>query len=136
MTRLQLVSAAAALTLAHSMSATADEGSFYGLLRSRDLTAFGFLRLDMRPAHAVSIEPGSWAIETELGYQNTWALSPEVEKYLVGLEPTGRRTLGPAEVAAIEATAGRELSTRHRDGGVRLDIPLQAHSAIGRPTRS
>jgi hypothetical protein len=43
-----------------------------GLLRSRDLSPFGGLRLDMRPAHAVSIEPGSWAIETELGYQNTW----------------------------------------------------------------
>jgi Protein of unknown function (DUF3187) len=83
-----------------------DGGQFYGLLRSRDLTAFGFLRLDMRPAHAVSIEPGSWAIETEIGYQNTWALSPEVEQYLIGLEPTGRRKIGPAEVAAIEALPG------------------------------
>ena len=59
------------------------------------------LRLDMRPAHAVSIEPGSWAVETELGYQNTWALSPEVEKYLVGLESSGRRTFGPAEMQGI-----------------------------------
>jgi hypothetical protein len=83
-----------------------DTGQFYGLLRSRDLTAFGFLRLDMRPAHAVSIEPGSWALETEIGYQNTWALSPEVEKYLVSLEPTGRRKIGPAEVQAIENLPG------------------------------
>jgi len=83
-----------------------DNGQFYGLLRQRDLSPFGFLRLDMRPAHAVSIEPGSWAIETEIGYQNTWALSPEVEKYLIGLEPTGRRKIGPAEVAAIEALPG------------------------------
>ena len=107
MTRLQLVFAAAAWTIVHSIAATADEGgSFYGLLRSRDLTAFGFLRLDMRPAHAVSIEPGSWAIETELGYQNTWALSPEVEEYLISLEPTGRRKLGPAEVQAIQDLPG------------------------------
>jgi Protein of unknown function (DUF3187) len=83
-----------------------DGGQFYGLLRSRDLSPFGFTRLDMRPAHAVTIEPGSWAFETELGYQNTWALSPEVEKYLIGLEPTGRRRIGPAEVQAIEALPG------------------------------
>lgn len=79
---------------------------FYGLFRSRDLTTFGFLRLDMRPAYAVSIEPGSWAIETELGYQNTWALSPQVEKYLTALEPSGRRDLGPDEVADILALPG------------------------------
>jgi hypothetical protein len=86
--------------------AQSEEGVFFGLLRERDLTAFGFLRLDMRPAHAVDIEPGSWAIETELGYQNTWALSPEVEEYLVSLEPTGRRELGPADAAAIQALPG------------------------------
>jgi hypothetical protein len=84
--------------LAHAAD---DDGQFYGLLRSRDLSPFGFLRLDMRPAHAVAIEPGSWALETEIGYQNTWALSPEVERYLVSLEPTGRRRIGPAEVQAI-----------------------------------
>jgi hypothetical protein len=83
-----------------------DTGQFYGLLRSRDLSPFGFLRLDMRPAHAVAIEPGSWALETEIGYQNTWALSPEVEDYLVSLEPTGRRRIGPAEVQAIEDLPG------------------------------
>ncbi len=83
-----------------------DGGQFYGLLRSRDLSPFGFLRLDMRPAHAVSIEPGSWALETEIGYQNTWALSPEVEKYLTSLEPTGRRRIGPAEVQAIQDLPG------------------------------
>jgi len=83
-----------------------DEGHFYGLLRSRDLSPFGFLRLDMRPAHAVAIEPGTWAIETEVGYQNTWALSPEVENYLIGLEPSGRRKIGPAEVQSIEYLPG------------------------------
>ena len=93
----------ACASLAHAAD---DSGQFYGLLRSRDLSPFGFLRLDMRPAHAVSIEPGSWALETEIGYQNTWALSPEVENYLVGLEPTGRRQIGPAEVQAIEDLPG------------------------------
>ena len=84
----------------------AGEGQFYGLLRERDLTPFGFMRLDMRPAHAVSTEAGSWAVETDLAFQNTWALSPEVEKYLVGLEGAGRRELGPTEVQAIRDLPG------------------------------
>ncbi len=60
----------------------------------------------MRPSHAVEIEPGTWALETELGYQNTWALSPEVEKYLTGIEPLGRHELGAADVQAIRALPG------------------------------
>ena len=96
----------AAFTMMLGSFAPAEGNQFYGMLRERDLSPFGFLRLDMRPAHAVSIEPGSWAIETELGYQNTWALSPEVEQYLIGLEPSGRRKIGPAEVQAIEALPG------------------------------
>ena len=86
--------------------ASAADTQFYGLLRGRDLTPFGFLRLDMRPAHAVEIEPGTVAFEMELGYQNTWALSPNVERYLTGLESSGRRELGPAELAAIQALPG------------------------------
>lgn len=94
------------LSAGASLAHADDSGQFYGLLRSRDLSPFGFLRLDMRPAHAVSIEPGSWALETEIGYQNTWALSPEVERYLTSLEPTGRRRIGPAEVQAIQDLPG------------------------------
>lgn len=87
-------------------TALAEDTQFYGLLRGRDLSPFGFLRLDMRPAHAIDIEPGSWAFETEIGYQNTWALSPNVEKYLTGLESSGRRELGATELAAIQALPG------------------------------
>jgi hypothetical protein len=88
--------------------ARAEDGRFYGMLRTRDLTPFGFLRLDMRPAHAISIEPRSWAVEAELGYQNTWALSRSVEKYLNGIEASGgpRRDIGPAEVQAIRDLPG------------------------------
>ena len=56
----------------------------FGLLRERDLTPFGFLRLDMRPAHAVWAPPGNWAVEVILGYQNTWAMSSNVEEYQIG----------------------------------------------------
>jgi hypothetical protein len=84
----------------------AHASDFYGLLRSRDLTPFGFLRLDMRPAHAVTIEPGTWAFEAELGYQNTWALSPNVEQYLVAIAPAGRHDLSAADIAAIRNLPG------------------------------
>ena len=82
----------------------ADDHGYAGLLRARDLSPFGFLRLDMRPAHADTGEPGTWSIETELAYQNTWALSPAVERYLEALP--GTRELGPAEFAAIRALPG------------------------------
>ena len=76
----------------------------FGPLRVRDLTPFGFLRLDMRPAHAVSGPPGNWGVELEIGYQNTWVLSPNVEQYLMSLP--GRRRLGPSEIQAIRALPG------------------------------
>ena len=87
-------------------TAPAGAADLYGLLPGRDLSPFGFLRLDMRPAHAVSIEPGGWALETEFSSQNTWAMSPEVERYLAELEPSGRRQLGEAELAAIRDLPG------------------------------
>lgn len=102
--------------------ASAAEGEFYGLLRSRDLTPFGFLRLDMRPAHAIAIEPGTWAFEAELGYQNTWALSPEVEDYLIGLESQGRHDLGPADFEAIQALPGENYLLDVEQGS--LDLTL------------
>jgi len=78
--------------------------SHYGLLRTRDLTPFGFLRLDMRPAHAVSGPPGNWGVEIDVGYQNTWTLSPNVRTYLDSLP--GRRKLGPSEIQAIRNLPG------------------------------
>jgi hypothetical protein len=60
----------------------------------------------MRPAHAIAIERGSFALTTEIGYQNTWALSPAVERYLTEQEATGRRDLGPADVQAIRDLPG------------------------------
>ena len=91
-------------------SSTQDESAkqapsaHYGLLRARDLSLFGFLRLDMRPAHAVSGPPGNWGVEIDLAYQNTWALSPNVRQYLQSLP--GRRHLGPNEIQAIRDLPG------------------------------
>lgn len=82
----------------------AADNDYFGLLRARDLTTFGFLRLDMRPAHAIHAPAGTWAIETELAHQNTWALSRGARDYLDSLP--GRRALGPGEVADIKALPG------------------------------
>ena len=76
----------------------------FGLLRERDLSPFGFLRLDMRPAHAVWVPSGTWGVEVLLGYQNSWMLSPSVEQYFKSLP--GRRRLSTADVDAIRALPG------------------------------
>jgi len=83
---------------------SAGDAAFHGLLRARDLTPFGYLRLDMRPGFSRSLAPGTWGIETDVAYQNTWAMSPEVERYLTS-QP-GRRELGPAELQAIRDLPG------------------------------
>jgi hypothetical protein len=93
----------ASLLLAAAPAAAAD---FYGMLPARDLSPFGFLRLDMRPTHAALPEAGNWSIETQFATQNTWAMSREVELYLNSLESAGRRQLGEAEVAAIRELPG------------------------------
>ena len=56
--------------------------SHIGLLRVRDLTPFGILRLDFLPAHAVTASPGTWALEVNLSYQNTFVLSDNVADYM------------------------------------------------------
>ena len=100
-----LIPAAAGVALAaFGPTLSAAESDYLGLLRARDLTTFGFLRLDMRPAHAVHSAPGTWAISTELAHQNTWALSSGARDYLDHLP--GRRVLGPEEVAAIKSLPG------------------------------
>lgn len=75
-----------------------------GLLRVRDLTPFGITRLDMLPAHAVPATPGTWALEVNLSYQNTYVLSPNVEDYLREQRGgEGRARLTQAEVDGILA---------------------------------
>jgi hypothetical protein len=91
----------------HTPASLASDSDYFGLLRARDLTPFGFLRLDMRPAHAVYAPAGTWAIETEFAYQNTWAISPEVQGYLDSLD--GRRQIGATELEAIRGLPGENF---------------------------
>lgn len=88
------------------LAAPAVGADFYGMLATRDLSPFGFLRLEMQPTQGALPETGKWGVETEFATQNTWAMNREVELYLDTLEPNGRRRLGPDEVAAIRALPG------------------------------
>ena len=105
--RLRIGVMALVLAAAYGPPLAADETNYLGLLRARDLTTFGFLRLDMRPAHAIHAPKGTWAIETELAHQNTWALSEGAEKYIEALPD--RRKLSPAELADLEALPGENF---------------------------
>ena len=58
---------------------------FFGLLPVRDMTSFGFVRLDMRQSPATFATNERPSIEFDFGYQNTWALSEDVERYLQSL---------------------------------------------------
>lgn len=56
--------------------------SHAGLLRGRDLTPFGLLRLDMLPARTPDAEASKWTFEIQYAYQNTFVLSRNVREYL------------------------------------------------------
>ena len=47
---LALVTSILTLAVEPAAAEETEPGRFYGMLRERDLTPFGFLRLDMRPA--------------------------------------------------------------------------------------
>lgn len=79
--------------------------SHVGLLRARDLTPFGLLRLDMLPAHTADAEAGTWTFEIQYAYQNTFILSPNVRDYLE-TRGVGRQPLRPQDAAAILSLPG------------------------------
>lgn len=77
------------------------ESELLGPLRIRDMTPFNILRLDMLPAHAVEAGPGSWAVEADLSYTNTFVMSGNVRSYLE--QRDSRHPLTQADVDAILA---------------------------------
>jgi hypothetical protein len=92
------------LTIVSAPLIAAEAPPFHGLLRARDLSPFGYLRLDMRPGFSSSATPGEWTFGTDIAYQNTWATSPNVEKWLNSLED--RHELGPADYQALRDLEG------------------------------
>ena len=83
-----------------AVSPARGETDLLGPLRIRDMTPFNLLRLDMLPAHAVAAGRGSWAIEADVAYSNTFVMSDNVRDYLEG-RGGGRRRLTQADADAI-----------------------------------
>jgi hypothetical protein len=79
--------------------------SHVGLLRARDLTPFGILRLDMLPALTADPEIGSWSFELHYAYQNTFVLSDNVRDYLE-TRGIGRQPLRPQDIEVLLALPG------------------------------
>jgi hypothetical protein len=69
--------------------------------QARDLSLFNVLRLDMPSVDALPAPRDTWAFGVELGYQNTWSMSPNVQDYFE--TRTARRRLDAADVAEIRA---------------------------------
>src|SRR5216117_1812669 len=85
----------AAIVLGLTATPALGETDLLGPLRIRDMTPFNLLRLDMLPAHAVAAGRGSWAIEADVAYSNTFVMSDNVRNYLEG-RGGGRRRLTQA----------------------------------------
>lgn len=79
--------------------------SHVGLLRARDLSPFGLLRLDLLPAHTADAKAGTWTFEIQYAYQNTFVLSDNARDYLESRR-VGRQPLRAQDAAAILALPG------------------------------
>jgi hypothetical protein len=77
--------------------------SHVGLLRARDLSPFGLLRLDLLPAHTADAKAGTWTFEVQYAYQNTFVLSDNARDYLE------RRNIGREPLRAQDAEAILDL---------------------------
>jgi Protein of unknown function (DUF3187) len=99
-----------------------------GPLRVRDMTPFNLLRLDMLPAHAVSAGPGSWAIEADLSFSNTFVMSDNVREYL-----QGRAEPSPLTEADAQAILGLGEDAYYVDGEFGL-LEVTFHYRVMRRT--
>ena len=106
---MRLLSQRAELRQSHSPHACCRhltaESEYLGLLRARDLTTFGFLRLDMRPAHAMQRARKAPGRSKPNSHSRTPGRSAAVPA-TTWRRCRERRKLGPAEVAAIQALPG------------------------------
>lgn len=101
-----------------------------GLMRVRDMTPFGLARLDFLPAHAVAAAPGTFAVEFNLSYQNTWVRSENVARYL-DQRGMRRAELTAADAAAIMALPGDAYLVDGEYGLLDLTLHHRLSSHVG-----
>jgi hypothetical protein len=106
----------------------AGQTELLGPLRIRDMTPFNILRLDMLPAHAVAAGKGSWAVEADLSYTNTFVMSENVRSYL-----EQRDSREPLTQEDVDAILGMGEDAYYVDGEFGL-LDLTLHYAIARKT--
>ena len=99
-----------------------------GPLRIRDMTPFSLLRLDMLPAHAVEAGVGSWAIEADISFSNTFVMSDNVRRYL---QQRGGRS--PLSATDVDAILGLGEDAFYVDGEFGL-LELTGHYRVARRT--
>jgi hypothetical protein len=83
----------------------------------------------MQPAHAMAIAPGSWAVETEFGYQNTWAMSRNAELYMTAIESLGRKELGPEQLQGIRDLPGENYLVDLETGSADVTVHYRFSSS-------
>lgn len=101
-----------------------------GLMRIRDMTPFGIVRLDLLPAHAVPANPGTFAMEVNVSYQNTYALSENVSGYLEERNKD-RSSLTPGDVEAILSLPGDAYLLDGELGLVDLTLHYRVSEHLG-----
>lgn len=106
----------------------------------RDLSVFSILRLDMPSARVAAPAPGNWAVDLELGYQNTWSTSPNIADYFesrgfgrsftapdiaeIGTLPF-EKFLVDLELGVAEVAARRRLSANWTAYGILTAVTYQ-----------
>ena len=74
---------------------------FVPCAHARDLSIFNVLRLEMPEAHFTPAPRDTWSVDVQVGYQNTWSMSPNIQDYF---ETRGvRRRLSAGDIEEIRA---------------------------------
>ena len=118
------------LLLSAPAAASADEWPETAVLRARDLTPFGLLRLDMRPATTQADPVGRWTFELQAAYQNTFIASENVKTYLHSRN-AGRVPIRPQDAQAILALPGDAYYLDVEVGAVDLIMRRGLTEALG-----
>lgn len=96
---------------------------------ARDLSMFGVLRVDLPQPPLETPVPGRWGYNVDLGYQNTWSMSPNVEDYFENR--VGQRQFTAADVLFIRSLEGEKFFVDGELGVLDFTVRRQIDSHWG-----